>query len=695
VTLVQPLSGVNNQWITKVTLSFDGRAPVTVALGPSSLTPAGQVINFPARTFRTLRVTIDDTNLRGASSTVIQNASPVGLAEVKVGGAQEQEVVDMPTDLLDAAGTQSLAHRLALVMTRQRVAPIPPRSDLEPTLDRSFTLPTARTFSLTGTATVNTLIPDAMIDTLVGRPGATGSGVVAYSLGRLPGDLHDTASAALDGSDTTMWSPGFGPQVGEWIQVHLPRPLTFDHLDLQVVADGHHSVPTSLTISTENGSDKVTLPPITDGRRQGTTVSVPVSFPTLTGEQIQVTFTGVRSETTRNYYSHSPITLPLGIAELGLPGVDAPAAPQTMPDTCQSNLLTLDGRPVWLRVTGSTQAALDGDGLTISPCGPDAGGITLGPGSHLLQSSSGHVTGFDIDQLVLDSAPGGGPETESAGSPLPAPQPGAAPAVHVLSQTATRFRLRITGAEAPFWLTLGESLNKGWQATAATGHDLGSPTLVDGFANGWMVDPAALGAADHDGTIDVTLLWVPQRRVDIALVVSALTAVLCLILALLPDRWRRRILPRRLRRNTTPPPPGPVAWARHDPPVLGSPLSAVRRRPRWWAYVAAPALSGLITAAVVTRPLLGAAVAGAVLLILVVRHLRFVLTLTGLGLVVATAVYTLVHQSTFHFPPGGWPINFEPASNLAWTAVVLLAADAIVEIARGVAARRETPPRQE
>ena len=47
---------------------------------------------------------------------------------------------------------------------------------------------------------MNTLIPDGTIDTLVGRPGSTGSGVVAYSLGRLPGDLHDTASAALDGN---------------------------------------------------------------------------------------------------------------------------------------------------------------------------------------------------------------------------------------------------------------------------------------------------------------------------------------------------------------------------------------------------------------------------------------------------------------------------------------------------------------
>jgi arabinofuranan 3-O-arabinosyltransferase len=686
VTLVQPISGVNNQWITKVTLTFDGHAPVTEVLGPSSLTAGGQVVAFPTHTFTTLRVTIDSTNLVGASPTVIQNASPVGLAEVKVAGAQEQEVVSMPSDLLAAAGTASQTHRLALVMTRERVAPIPPRSDLEPTLSRQFSLPTTRAFTLTGSSTVSTLIPDATIDTLVGRPGSTGGGVVAYSLGRLPGDLHDTASSAVDGNSQTMWSPGFGPQVGEWIQVHVPRAITFNHLNLQVVADGHHSVPTSVTISTEHGSDKVTLPPITDGRRQNATVTVPLTFAPLTGQQIEVTFTGVRSETTKNYYSHNQITMPIGIAELGLPGVDTLPAPPSMPGNCQSNLLTIDGRPVSVQITGSTADALDGKTLAVQGCGPDAHGITLGPGQHVIQSVTGHVTGFDIDQVVLDSAPGGGPEFETAGSPLPAPTAGSAASVHVLSQTATSFHLRVTGATSAFWLSLGESVNKGWVASAA-GTSLGKGVLIDGFANGWMVNPAALGPVANGGTFDVTLTWFPQHRVNVALALSALGAVLCLFLALLPNRWRRRVFRRRRYRDADKAEraehAGVKAWARDDPPRLTSPLSAAGRRPRWWAYVVAPVLAGAVAAALLTRPKVGLVVAGAVLLILLVRHLRGLLTLTAISLMAATGVYTVMHQSVFKFPPGGWPINFEPASDLAWAAVVLLAADAIVDVARG------------
>ena len=93
-------------------------------------------------------------------------------------------------DLLDAFGAGSQFQRLAIVMTRERVAPIPPRSDLEPTLSREFTLPTARTFTLTGSATVNTLIPDATVDTMVGRPGVAQGAVTASSSDRLPGDLR-------------------------------------------------------------------------------------------------------------------------------------------------------------------------------------------------------------------------------------------------------------------------------------------------------------------------------------------------------------------------------------------------------------------------------------------------------------------------------------------------------------------------
>ena len=87
-----------------------------------------------------------------------------------------------------------------------------------------------------------------------GHPGPGGATVVsANSSGRLPGSLGSTASAAVDGDPATSWEPGLGNQDGDWVEYQLSRPVTFDHLDLQVVADGKHSLPTSITVSTSSG----------------------------------------------------------------------------------------------------------------------------------------------------------------------------------------------------------------------------------------------------------------------------------------------------------------------------------------------------------------------------------------------------------------------------------------------------------
>ncbi len=115
-------------------------------------------------------------------------------------------------------------------------------------------------------------------------------------------------------------------------------------------------------------------------------------------------------------------------------------------------------------------------------------------------------TGWDLDQLVFDSAPGGGPEPDVAGQPVVSPTiPSGAPKVTVVSANATTWHLQVSGATKSFWLVLGETQNRGWQASVSDGPSLGGSTLVDGFANGWKVDPASLGSAGGSGTFDVTL----------------------------------------------------------------------------------------------------------------------------------------------------------------------------------------------
>ena len=64
--------------------------------------------------------------------------------------------------------------------------------------------------------------------------------------------------------------------------------------------------------------------------------------------------------------------------------------------------------------------------------------------------------------------------------------------------------------------------------------------LIDGFANGWRLDLDSLGPAIHDGTLSVVLSWQPQKRVDVALLVSLAAIIVCLVLAFVPVRLRRR-----------------------------------------------------------------------------------------------------------------------------------------------------------
>ena len=224
-----------------------------------------------------------------------------------------------------------------------------------------------------------------------------------------------------------------------------------------------------------------------------------------------------------------------------------------------SNLLTIDGQPIDVAVVGSTQHALDGGEVQLVPCGPDAKGITLGAGPHVVQTAVGHnppcastpttCTGWNIDQLVLDSArrrrsrsgrvPHHGRHAAAAGHPA---RPGARPSPRRPSHIDTHGGRRHAARPSPSsscsarastragrpWPRPGPGAPPGSHAV-----DLGQSQLVDGFANGWQVTAADLHALGGS-SFTVELTWTPQREVWAALAVSAATLLLCLVLGFLP-----------------------------------------------------------------------------------------------------------------------------------------------------------------
>jgi TRAP-type C4-dicarboxylate transport system permease small subunit len=278
----------------------------------------------------------------------------------------------------------------------------------------------------------------------------------------------------------------------------------------------------------------------------------------------------------------------------------------------------------------------------------------------------------------------------------------------VVAATATTVHLTVTGlgsgaGSGPADLILGESINAGWTATVVGGGRLGPPVLIDGFANGWRMDPSDLGSAVHGGTVSVVLQWQPQKQVNIALIISAVAIIGCLVLAILPVRRRSRRRKRQHSRTTEPldgevggtalggaglasrgaasdEPASPSYPVVTDAPSLAPPFRPEGPRAPVWVALLAGVLTGAVAGAI-AAPMAGAAVGLATGVVLLVPRLRVVLGLVAVACVVAAGGYTVLHQSYHHIPPdGAWPLSFGKASEWAWGAVVFLGADGVVDV---------------
>jgi arabinofuranan 3-O-arabinosyltransferase len=173
--------------------------------------------------------------------------------------------------------------------------------------------------------------------------------------------------------------------------------------------------------------------------------------------------------------------------------------------------------------------------------------------------------------------------------------------------------------------------------------------------------------------IDIRLEWRPQRRVWLALALSALGVVICVALAVVdPRRGGRHVI--------------------HVPsagPELSSPLrSAGHDRPTTRARVGATVAAGLGAALVAGVPT-GLVVAAAVLAALTRPSARFLLTVGSVGAIALAGAYTAGQQLRYHYlAQFEWPTRFHPAHVLAWLAVGLLAGDALVDVVRRRRAER-------
>ena len=680
LTLLQAQLEDPNRRISRVTLSFDGGSRVTVNLDPASYTSPGQVISFATRTFKSLDVTVDAASAGTGAGKRYDGLSPVGFAEIEIPGTvPAAETLRMPSDLLSALGSNSSADPLYLLMNRQRQLEVP-RRDPEPQISRTFSLPTARTFTVAGTAEINSGDSDDLINRLLGltppAPQAAAGGeatiVAANSSTRLDGDRAARANAAEDGNPSTAWIAETGPQAGEWLGYQLSKPITFDHLNLQLLNDGRHSLPSRITVSTENGSRTVDLqlPRVGYGRPQNSTSSVLASFPALSGANLKVTVESVIQVRSLDYYSGlsgKTDILPVGIAELGFPDVTQPTAPTAVPAVCQPGLLSIDGQAVDVAVAGATEDAIAGQPLQLRPCGNSVNGIALSGGTHTVLTSSRLPSGWSIDSLALGSLPAGAQTARPAGTSV---------AVRQHDRTSWDLTLRSDGR--PFWLVLGQSFSTGWSATV-NGRSLGAPRLVDGYATGWLVPAGAI-----HGPAAVHIDWKPQRVVWAAIAASALALLFCIVLVAWPGRPRPDGGFQRKRRLPATDPGSPPNAAISVGRIGG-------RRPSMRTVAAWSIVWGLLASAV-SRPLIGAVAAAAVATGALFRRGRFTVRAVAAAAVVAVPVYVVQQQAAHHYLPTiNWPAAVSSANDIAWLALALVGADAVAGAVRAYTLERITP----
>ncbi|HJR26545.1 MAG TPA: alpha-(1-_3)-arabinofuranosyltransferase family protein, partial [Acidimicrobiales bacterium] len=494
VTLVQPQARPGSQKVTEAVVVLDGerRFPVEIQPG-AAFDPDGVPVVLDGRPFRRLEV-----ELTGFEPPF----GPVGLAEVEIPGVEVTELVQPPTATLDRLGGALSDAPVAFVLSRWRADPSEPvRADPEPALRRRLDLPAPVALTLGGTARLHQGPDDARVDELLDSTGP-----YVRSSQHLPGSLTHRAAAAVDGDLSTWWTTPFVGLTDQWWEIDTGEQLALEEVELDIVADDRHSLPIRIGVSVDGGTPLVVPVPLVERGPRDTTrhVTVPLGR-TVRGRTVRISIDGARARTTPDWYSGEPVALPIALAEIGVTDAD-PVVPADDVDTgCRDDLLTLDGEPLPVRITGDSGAALARGALAVARCDDEP--LELPAGTHDLVATPGRETGLDLDRLVLTTPTWDGPSTGAPG-----------PAVEVTDEDRGRVTGVLDSDGEPFWLVLDQSVSDGWDLVVE-GPDGASATVdgphpIDGNAAGWFGRPAAAGP------LVVSATWLPQRSVDLALGVS-------------------------------------------------------------------------------------------------------------------------------------------------------------------------------
>jgi arabinofuranan 3-O-arabinosyltransferase len=630
IGILQPINGATNRYIVDGRITLDADLPTEttfdVVLGDESLREPGQTIDLPTNSFQKLRFEVLRDNIgKIADYTAMPG---VGLAEIIIPGVVDDLVVRVPSlDAFDIVDADTLAdQRLSYLFTRQRLDPATPNeSPAERFLVREFTVPDSRSFTVAGELRVSGRATDEALTALFDDD------VTVRADRSLRGSPASRGASAFDGDPNTAWQTPFDEVVGATVTVEHPNPIESNTLQLTWIDDGQHSVPSELTLTGDDGISFVLPVPPTSPEGGRATVQLPIAG--YRSGVSTITVSGVDERATLEYFSRLPKVFPLGISDIRFD--DQPLISfdreQPLDDSCRNDLLTIDDLAVSVRVVGTFGDAIDRRELTLEGCGEP---LRLTAGTHQLRAAAGAVSGLDLDRILIDS------HVLPVDDLTPVPPP----SVTVTNTSDTRLDLTVEAATTDSWMVLAQSWNAGWTATI-DGETLGTPVLIDGYANGWL-----LPASDADRTL--VLEWTPQRTVNIALWFSLLAGLI--VVAIL------------VRTRST---PLPASLAASDPSSAGA--AGVRWRRSWLLAVGWIATVGFLAGPI---PALGAA-----LVIFLAPRRPWIPAAIVLLAGSAVAGGIIAFEWRFNFPPGpDWPSRFTWTAPLVWMCVAAVASVAIM-----------------
>ena len=230
---------------------------------------------------------------------------------------------------------------------------------------RLVPVPTPRVFEVSGTVRLDATMDSTAIDAFL-RPDDP---VTLTSTGSLEGSLMPgRVRCSTEIQPRPSWvdsSPSVGRPGGSR-RSSQPCPLTGIELDTH---DGYRSVPSRLAVSLDDGPavEFETGLELEDAVLGSTrTVRLPVEASSVSSIRLEIVASVDRL--TRDWYSNAMVAMPFAVAEMRAGGL---AVASTAIDTgCVDGLLSVDGRPVSVRATGSAAAARKGDALRLEGCSP-------------------------------------------------------------------------------------------------------------------------------------------------------------------------------------------------------------------------------------------------------------------------------------------------------------------------------------